>query len=78
MPDKPRRVDDLRAYLRREDRRLVFVIMAFLVVVGGAAISIVYGWTTAATGIICLAAGAGIFGLLWLILTLIERWLGRE
>jgi fucose permease len=78
MPDKPRRVDDLRAYLRREDRRLVFVIMAFLVVVGGAAISIVYGWTTATTGILCLAAGAGIIGLLWLILTLIERWLGRE
>jgi len=78
MPHKLRSITDLRAFRRREDRRLVFVIMAFLVVVGGAAISIVYGWTTAATGLICLAAGAGIIGLLWLILSLIERWLGRE
>ncbi len=69
---------DLRAFRRREDRRLVFVIMAFLVVVGGLAIGVVYGWTTAGTGVICLVVGAGAFGLLWLILSLIERWLGRE
>jgi len=28
-------------------------------------------------GVVCLAAGAAIFGLLWLILTLIERWANR-
>ena len=45
---------------------------------GGLAIAVVYGWTTAGTGVICLVVGAGVFGLLWLILSLIERWLGRE
>ena len=39
---------------------------------------VVYGWTTAGTGVICLVLGAGAFGLLWLILALIEHWLGRE
>ncbi len=78
MPNRLRPVIDLRAFRRREDRRLVFVIMAFLVVVGGLAIGVVYGWTTAGTGVICLVVGAGVFGLLWLILSLIERWLGRE
>ena len=78
MPRKLRPVDDLRAFRRREDRRLVFVIMAFLVVVGGAAISVVYGWDATAIGVICLAVGAGIIGLLWLILSLVERWVGRE
>ena len=79
MPShRSRPLIDLRAFRRREDRRLVFVIMAFLIVVGGLAIGVVYGWTTAGTGVICLMVGAGAFGLLWLILSLIERWLGRE
>jgi hypothetical protein len=78
MPDRPRPLLDLRAFRRREDRRLAFVIIAFLVVVGGLTIGVVYGWATAATGVICLAVGAGIFGFLWLILSLIERWLGHE
>lgn len=78
MPNRPRPVTDLRAFRRREDRRLVFVIMAFLVVVGGLAIGVVYDWTTAGTGVICLAVGAAAFGSLWLILLLIERWLGHE
>ena len=79
MPShRSRPLIDLRAFRRKEDRRLVFVIMAFLIVVGGLAIGVVYGWTTAGTGVICLMVGAGAFGLLWLILSLIERWLGRE
>ena len=79
MPShRSRPLIDLRAFRRKEDRRLVFVIMAFLIVVGGLAIGVVYGWTTAGTGVVCLVLGAGVFGLLWLILSLIERWLGRE
>jgi hypothetical protein len=69
---------DMRALRRREDRRLVVVIMAFLVVVGGVAIGIVYGWQTAVLGAVCLLGGATVIGLLWLILSLVERWAGRE
>jgi len=78
MPDRRRSIADLRAFRRREDRRLVVVIMLFLVIVGGVAIGLVYGWSTAATGVICLVAGAAVFGSLWLILLLVEWWARRE
>ena len=78
MPEKQRSILDLRAFRRREDRRLVLVIMLFLVIVGGVAIGLVYGWSTAGTGAICLVAGAAVFGLLWLMLSLVERWAKRE
>lgn len=78
MPDKPRSILDLRAWQRREDRRLMIVIVLFLVVVGGVAIGLVYGPGIAMTGALCLLAGAGLLGLLWLILSLVERWVGRE
>ena len=57
---------------------MILVIMLFLVIVGGVTIGLVYGWSTAATSVICLAAGAAVFGSLWLILSLVERWAGRE
>ena len=52
--------------------------MLFLVVVGGVAIGIVYGWSNAAAGALCLIGGAAVLGLVWLILLLVERWAGRE
>jgi hypothetical protein len=48
-------------------------VAAFLVVVGGIVIALVYGAPAAGLGLVCLLAGAGILGLLWLILLLIER-----
>ena len=78
MPKKPRPLQDLRAFRRREDRRLILVIMLFLVVVGGVAIGIVYGWSNAAAGVLCLIGGATVLGLVWLILVLVERWAKRE
>ena len=78
MPDKFKPIADWRAWRRREDRRLALTIILFLIVAGGIAIGVVYGWSMAATGVLCLAAGAAVFGLLWLILVLVERWAARE
>jgi hypothetical protein len=78
MSDKSRALPDLRAFRRREDRRLVLVVMLFLVIVGGGAIEVVYGWRAAATGAVWLLGGAAAIGSLWLILSLVERWVGRE
>ena len=64
---------DLRQQRRREQRRLLWAVMAFLVVGGTVTIALVYGVPAAALGLVCLLAGAGILGLLWLILLLIER-----
>ena len=67
---------DLRAQRKREQRRLFWIVAAFLVVGGSIAIALVYGPQAAALGLGCLLAGAGILGLLWLILLLIERLTG--
>ena len=64
---------DLRARRRREQRRLFWVVVAFLVVAGSITIAVVYGPQAAVLGLVCLLAGAGVLGLLWLILFLMER-----
>ena len=73
MKDDANRPTDLRARRRREQRRLFWVVAVFLVVVGGIAIALVYGPEAVVLGLVCLLAGAGLLGLLWLFLTLIER-----
>jgi hypothetical protein len=78
MSKRPRPLEDLRAFRRREDLRLIVIIMLFLVIAGGVAIGIVYGWSNAAAGALCLLGGAAVLGLVWLILVLVERWAGRE
>jgi hypothetical protein len=65
---------DYRAIRRRTDRNLAIAVVIALVGVGGALIAVIYGGGAAALGLVCLLAGAGIFGLLWLLLTLMERW----
>ena len=68
---------DYRAQRRRNERNLALAIVIMLVGVGGALIALIYGGGAAALGLVCLLGGAGLFGLLWLILTLMERWAGK-
>ena len=67
------RPTDRRAQRRREQRRLLGAVLIFLVVGGGIAIALAYGSRAVPLGATCLLAGAGILGLLWLILLIIER-----
>jgi hypothetical protein len=69
-PGKP---TDLRARRASEQRRLFWIVVAFLTIVGGATIALVYGRSAAVLGLGCLLVGAGILGILWLILNVIER-----
>ena len=65
--------------LRRDmNRRMLWLVVFVLVVVGGALIALVYGTGAAAVGLACLLAGAGLIGLLWLVFSLIGRWAGDE
>jgi fatty acid desaturase len=73
MKDEPGKPTNPRAQRRREQRRLFWIVVAFLVVVGSLAIGVVYGPRAAPLGLMCLAVGAGVLGLLWLILMLIEK-----
>ena len=69
---------DTRAFRRRTDRNLAWAVVIFLVGVGGTLIALIYGGGAAVLGLVCLSAGAGLFGLVWLILTLLERWAKNE
>ena len=65
---------DLRTYRRQTERRLTLAVVLFLVLVGGGLIGLIYGPGAALMGISCLLLGAGVIGLLFVILTLMERW----
>ncbi len=71
------RPTDTRSLRKRTDRNLALAVVIFLVGVGGALIGAIYGGSALILGLTCLLAGAGLFGLVWLILTLIERWTER-
>lgn len=62
-----------RTQRQREQRRLLWIVVVFLVVAGSLAIALVYGVPAAGLGLVCLLAGAGLLVVLWLILLLIER-----
>lgn len=68
---------DYRSFRKRTDRNLALAVVVILVGVGGALIGAIYGGGALILGLTCLLAGAALFGLVWLILTLIERWVER-
>ncbi len=77
MKDSLGQPTNLRAQRKREQRRLFWIVAVFLVVVGSISIGLAYGPSAAVLGMGCLLTGAGVLGLLWLILTLIERWANK-
>jgi hypothetical protein len=64
---------DVRGTRRREQRRLVWIVAAFLVVVGTLVIALVYGTGPAILGLVCLLAGAAVLLLIWAALLVVER-----
>jgi hypothetical protein len=67
---------DYRRYHRETERRLVIAVIVVLVLVGSALITLIFGAGAGLTGLTCLLFGAAAIGGLWLLLSLIERWLG--
>jgi hypothetical protein len=49
-----------------------------LTVVGGGLVGLLYGRAAAITAVSCLMVAAGVFGLVWLLLSLLERWTKDE
>ncbi len=58
--------------------RLIFSGLLILAGMGGVLVWAFYGGAAALTAVVCLLAGAGILGLLWLILTLLELWVKKD
>jgi hypothetical protein len=65
---------DRRRQRRGDQRRLIAIVVAFLVIGGAATIALVYGTGAAALGLVCLLSGAGVLLLVWGILGLLERF----
>lgn len=52
--------------------------LLILLVVGGGLVWAIYGGAAAIVAEICFLGGIGVFALLWLILTLMEKWVKEE
>jgi hypothetical protein len=52
--------------------------LAVLIIVGGGLVWLLYGGSAAITAVLCLLVSAGVLGVLWLLLTLLERWVKEE
>jgi protein-S-isoprenylcysteine O-methyltransferase Ste14 len=65
---------DYRRYRRATERKLAIAVVLFLLLVGSGLIAIIFSPGAGAIGFGCLLFGAGMIGLLWILLTLIERW----
>ena len=70
VPPDESRPSERRA---RDQRVLLRAVVAFLIVAGGATVAVVYGPSAALASLPLLLAGAGVIGLVWLVLTAIER-----
>jgi hypothetical protein len=74
MPDEENKPTNMRKYRRQSERQLVLIVIAFLVLVGGGLIGLIYGWIAMLSALPCLLGGAAIIGGLFLFLELAERW----
>ena len=68
---------DARGARKRQERQLVALVVAVLVVVGGGLIALIYGPGALITALPCLLAGAGAILILYLLFLLAERWINR-
>jgi uncharacterized membrane protein len=75
---KQNRSFDPRRHQRQTQIRLLFGGLAIVAIVGGGIVWALYGGSAAVTAVMCLLVAAGVMGLLWLILTLLESWVKED
>jgi hypothetical protein len=69
---------DYRKIRRSQDRWQLVLVLFVLVVVGTGLISLIWGLRAGLLGGICLVGGAGFIAFLWLLLSLIQKWVGED
>lgn len=75
---KDRRSFDPRRHLQQTQGSLIVAGLAVLIIVGGGLVWWLYGHVAAASTVACLLVAAGLIGLLWLILVLLEKWVRED
>ena len=59
---------------RKQEHRLLILVLAVLVVGGTTLIGLIWGPADALLGGLCLLAGGVLIGGIWLLLTLLQKW----
>ena len=72
--EKARPPTNYRQTRRRQDRNLLYLTIFVLVVIGTGLIGLIWGFRSALLGGICLLGGAMLIVGLWLLLSLIQKW----
>lgn len=62
---------------RNQERTLLILVILMLVVVGTGLIGLIWGANAALVGGACLLGGSMLIGGLWLMLNLVQKWLGE-
>jgi hypothetical protein len=80
MPE-PSKPTNYRQHRARTDRNLWLGFFALLFLVGGGLIALFYGGSAAAVGVVCIAGGAALAGLVMLVMAGIgwlSAWLDKR
>ena len=75
---RPRRTFRPDRHRQQTQARLILAGLVILLLVGGGLVWAIYGLAAAITAVTCLLVVAALFGLLWLILSLLERWVKED
>jgi hypothetical protein len=73
-----RRPSDLERHRQQTYARLILGGLLILVLLGGGLVWLLYGRAAALTTVACLLMAASLFGLLWLILRVLEIWVKED
>jgi hypothetical protein len=65
---------NLRQHQKDDDKKMLFLVIFMLVVVGSGLIGLIFGWQALLTSIPCLLGGALLILVPWGLLTLLEKW----
>jgi hypothetical protein len=68
---------DYRKYRRETERKLIIAVVLFLLLVGSGLVALIYKPVAGISAFLCLMGGVSIIALLWILLSLIERWVGE-
>ncbi len=63
---------------RKQESRLLFLVIFVLVVIGDGLIGLIWGFQAAILGGVCLLSGAMLIGALWLLLRLLEKFVDND
>ncbi len=72
--DKKSAGTNLRQHQKDDDKKMLFMVIFTLVVVGSGLIGLIFGWQALLTSIPCLLGGAALILVPWGLLTLLEKW----